>query len=140
MERGLAAGTDARRITSIKAVINHVILEGRAKGLENYFQNLRVPSAFEKTGKELREALSIEEIEKVNQAVLEKNVDVQDIWTILTFSGARVAEISGLHWDNVYLKDNAPHLYIRPNSIRSTKTKSSRRKAPLTGAALEVLK
>lgn len=55
-------------------------------------------------------------------------------------TGAGPSEICGLEKTDVILDAEVPHIWIRPNSIRSLKTKSRERRVPLVGEALEAMR
>ena len=48
-----------------------------------------------------------------------------------------MSEIVGLRVEDVDVTGNIPHLIIRPNKVRSLKTKNSERKVPLIADSLE---
>jgi integrase len=139
IEEGSSPATVMRRISSIKPVIQHIIREQLEEGLKNHFAELPVEELREENEKDKREALTITEIAKVVAKLETKNRDLQDIWVLLTLTGARGNEICGLVWDDVILDHETPHIWIRPNSIPGTKNKT-KRGIPLVGAALETLR
>jgi integrase len=55
-------------------------------------------------------------------------------------TGARLAEIFGLEPEDIKLESEIPHIWIRPREGYSLKTKTSERKIPLVGTALEAFK
>lgn len=120
-----APATVMRRISSIKPVIQHIIREQLEEGLKNHFAELPVEELREENEKERREALTIPEIVNVTSYLEGKNRSLQDIWVLLTLTGARGNEICGMTWDDVILDHETPHIWIRPNSIRGTKTKQN---------------
>jgi len=136
---GKSPSTVMRRISSIKPVIQHIIREQLEDGLRNHFAELPVEELREENEKDKREALTISEITKVIEKLSTKNRELQDLWVLLTLTGARGNEICGLVWDDVVLDHVTPHIWIRPNSIRGTKNKT-KRGIPLVGAALQTLR
>lgn len=62
------------------------------------------------------------------------------IWTVLKYTGARPAEIAGLAVEDVFLNEDAPFIWIRPNALRRLKTESSQRMIPLVGPALDMMR
>lgn len=65
-----------------------------------------------------------------------RSPDLLLIWDILIDTGCRLAEITGLTLDDVHLSAGIPYIDIKPNFIRSIKTKVSIRRVPLKGRAL----
>ncbi|MEP5760883.1 MAG: site-specific integrase [Litoreibacter sp.] len=138
LNEGSSPATVMRRISSIKPIIQHIIREQLEDGLRNHFAELPVEELREENEKEKREALTVLEITKVIDKLGTKNRELQDLWVLLTFTGARGNEICGLAWDDVKLDHETPHILIRPNSIRGTKN-NTKRGIPLIGAALKTL-
>lgn len=138
LDEGSSPATVMRRISSIKPVIQHIIREQLEEDLRNHFAELPVEELREENEKDKREALTLPEISKVISKLETKNRELQDLWVLLTLTGARGNEICGMAWDDVILDHEVPHIWIRPNSIRGTKN-NTKRGIPLVGAALETL-
>lgn len=64
------------------------------------------------------------------------NEEARAVIYLMADTGARVSEITGLQAEDIVLKSDIPHIWIRPNAIRSLKTAQSERQIPLVGAAL----
>lgn len=58
------------------------------------------------------------------------------LWRLLAGTGMRLNEAAGLTSDDIVFDHEVPHVLVRPNSVRSLKTKSSVRSVPLVGDAL----
>lgn len=137
--KGLARGTIKRRINSIRAILNFAKQRFQQTAYVNPFSGLDVPkTALDRRAKDSRLPLTVEEIKRCNPFVMAKNADIADLWTMMTFTGARPRELLGLERQDVDIDHEVPHLIIRPNGIRGVKTDTSVRKVPLVGKALEV--
>lgn len=72
------------------------------------------------------------------------NPEARGIVLALIETGCRPSELCNLRPENILLEDPVPHIHIRtisdPNDPREIKTRSSTRKIPLVGVALEVFK
>jgi integrase len=137
---GLAPNTVRRRITTIKAMLNCYIKDKRlTKEVDNNFNGLSVADPEGRLDRERREALALTDIKACVSHIQSKNVDIQDLWLLQMFTGARPKELSGLLWDDVDLVHATPHILIRANALRRLKTKGSKRAIPLVGVALEAM-
>ena len=136
---GKARSTIRRRIGTMKAVLTFAERRFELKAFKNPFNGLSVPSEDgDVSDKEARLPLSVDEIAKCLPHVRASNSVVSDVWTVLTFTGARPNELRLLRWDEVVLDSEVPHIVIKPNESRRVKTNASRRKVPLIGPALMV--
>ncbi|WP_427450592.1 tyrosine-type recombinase/integrase [Litorimonas sp. WD9-15] len=59
---------------------------------------------------------------------------------VLIETGCRLSELTNIEPKNIRLRDEIPHLRIRPTSDRELKSSSSERDIPLVGIALEAMK
>ena len=66
---------------------------------------------------------------------MEADDDLRWLIAMISDTGMRLAEVAGLHVDDIVLGD-VPYVYVKPHSWRSLKTASSERKIPLIGASL----
>lgn len=62
------------------------------------------------------------------------------IWRILSGTGCRLAEVTGLRLEDVVLESSIPHIRIQWHEARRLKTRSSIRTVPLFGDALNAAK
>ena len=69
-----------------------------------------------------------------------KTTELPLIWRLLSGTGMRLGEASGLTHDDLVLDGETPHVLVRPNSVRGLKTNSSTRSVPLVGDALVAAK
>ena len=123
-----------RTIGTLKAAINHVILE-HDLDMKNVFQALKIKGA----GASNTDRLPVTE-DQLTQLwpAYESNKLASVLFTVLTDTGARLAEITGLEVGDVDLERSI--LFIRPNAHRSLKTKTSTRSLPLSPRAAECLR
>ena len=59
---------------------------------------------------------------------------------VLIETGCRLSELTNIEPKNIRLRDEIPHLRIRPTADRELKSSSSERDIPLVGIALEAMK
>ncbi len=90
---------------------------------------------------EKRSTLSPEEVSALLERRSHMNPELAAILTVLAYTGARVAEITGLCSIDFARGNstNIPHIILQPNALRGLKSHSSRRKVPLLGEALSSL-
>ncbi len=122
----------------IVAVVNFGLREFDLMGkAANPFASMPIPGATSGvtvSAAERRDAMP----DEVAAKVLERLPPVLAlIWRILAGTGCRLAEVTGLRVEDVKLDHSIPHVCIFPNEVRSLKTRSSHRRVPLIGDALE---
>ena len=90
---------------------------------------------------EKRNPLSNDEIALLLGRRSHMNVELASILTLLAYTGARIAEITGLRSNDFIRGDKGgiPHIIIKPNHLRNLKNHSSRRSLPVLGDALKSL-
>lgn len=103
--------------------------------------------SFRNNGGRTRPPFKVEWINKkilANGALAGLNDEARGILLALIETGCRPSEICNLTTDRILIDDAVPHLHIRsvvdPANPREIKTKSSTRRIPLVGVALEVFK
>jgi integrase len=122
-----------RNLGVVKAAINHVLLE-HDLDFRNVFQAIKIKGA----GSSNTDRLPINDEQLATMVPAFASSDVASILLmILTDTGARLAEITGLEAKDVDL--NKAILHIRPNARRGLKTKTSTRSIPLSQRATECL-
>lgn len=131
-----SGATVKRMLNVVKAVVSFGLLEFDLGDKTNPFIGLKVDDQGEREESK-RLPLPADLTEKFRDSL---SGDLKHIMTVLEDTGARVGEIVGLEWDDVFLDHETPHIHIRPNATRGLKTESSNRQVPLAGAALEVFK
>lgn len=107
---------------------------------ENPFRGLKLTGKAHKANR--RQSVPIDIIRSWLEpgALDHMNAQARDILLTLIDTNCRGAEIAGLDEEDIFLTGNIPHIWIRPNRWRSLKTKSSERKMPLVGQALEAIR
>jgi len=130
-ERNLGIATIHRIFASIKAVVGFAIKE---LGLElrNPFAGAYLPPVVPSN----RKPVGITTIRSLQARCYEMNDDLRILLALLTDTGMRLAEATGLHIKDLCLEHPTPHLKLRPHAWRTLKTPSSERKIPLVGASL----
>ncbi|XDZ67905.1 DUF6538 domain-containing protein [Alphaproteobacteria bacterium LSUCC0226] len=129
--KGLSVLSVKRTFITIKAIMNLAITE---HGLEirNPFSSIFMPE--EQPRK--RVSIPVETIRSIQQACYTVDDDMRWLVALISDTGMRLAEATGLHMDDLHLDDAVPYVEIRPHPWRSLKTKVSQRKVPLVGASL----
>ncbi|MDB4254932.1 tyrosine-type recombinase/integrase [bacterium] len=122
-----------RYITVVRAAVNYVVTE-HSLNIPNVFNGLRIKGA----------SASIDDrlpISDQDLAMARPNFDddavANALFITLTDTGARLSEITGLVVQDVDLQERS--ITIRPNGVRTLKTKGSQRTLPLSERALELL-
>ena len=140
VKAGKATGTVKRRVGTIRAILTYVKTTKRLKEFINPFVGLRITNTDGKTAKERRDALTLADIQACVSAISTKNESISDLWVLMMFTGARPKELTGLLWTEVDLEHPTPHIWIKPNRLRTLKTSGSDRKVPLVGVALDIMR
>ncbi|MDC1399469.1 tyrosine-type recombinase/integrase [Yoonia sp.] len=123
-----------RNLGVVKAAVNHVLLE-HDLDLRNVFQAIKIKGAGSSNTDRL--PITDEQLALITPAFASSDV-ASSLLLLLTDTGARLAEITGLEAKDVDL-DKAI-LHIRPNDRRGLKTKTSTRSIPLSQRAAECLR
>ena len=122
-----------RYITVVRAAVNYVITE-HSLNIPNVFNGLRIKGASATVDDRL--PMSDQDL-----AMARPNFDddpvAHALFVALTDTGARLSEITGLEVQDVDLQERS--ITIRPNGVRTLKTKGSQRTLPLSERALELL-
>lgn len=131
--RGLKTGTIQRHLGVLHAVLKAYYLE---EGLPtvNPFSSLPLAGA----GDDAKKAITYtsEELTVLVSECRAKADPLRLALLILTETGARLAEVIGIHRSDLVLDHEVPHLIIQPHPWRSLKNGGSRREIPLIGHAL----
>lgn len=139
-DKGNKIGTIERRITSIKAILNHFVKRFSVMDWSNPFNGIEMPQDDGVAGEVKRQSLSLNDIRKSVPAIQRLNEDARDIWHLMMFSGAGPNELRGLLWSEVDLNHPTPHFEVRGNSKRRLKTGERNRRVPLVGSALTMMR
>ena len=131
-ERKLASSSIKRVFAIIRAVINITIRE----------HGLNCPNAFSGTfipclgDTKKRQPIPIETIIDIQKECYKINDPNRWLIALISDTGMRLAEATGLLTSDFYLDDMIPFVKITPHKSRRLKTKSSERQIPLVGASL----
>ncbi|MDV7144086.1 tyrosine-type recombinase/integrase [Tropicimonas sp. TH_r6] len=135
----LTPATVKRELGMAKAMVNEIIEALRLeRELDNPFR-IKMPAEEIVSGYgEERESLPADVLSAMRAQLLGHcaTPELVLIWRIMTGTGARLGEVTGLEIGDVVLGHEFPHVHLRFNSIRRLKNKSSIRKVPLSSDAL----
>jgi len=131
LDRGLASSSAKRIFASVRVMVNFIICEHGLK-VSNPFLNVFFP---ELNDTKKRNPFSTKEIELLHDKCRSTD-DVRHLVALISDTGVRLAEATGLQVADINIDCPTPYLYIRPNPIRRLKTKQSERQVPLIGASL----
>ncbi|KHA51989.1 DUF6538 domain-containing protein [Sulfitobacter geojensis] len=134
--KGNKTETIKRRINSIRPIFRTISREHALIDRE-IFQAIQIPSFGDDAKARLPYTLS--ELNMIQKECLAKDDDIKWIIALLSDSGIRLSEATGLMTEDVYLDADVPYIAVRPNEARGLKTKGSNRNVPLVGASLWAL-
>ena len=131
IERKLSPMSVRRAFTCIKAIFNFGFAE---YGLDcaNPFARIHMPEAKHKK----RLPISAETIREIQSSCFEIDDDLRWLVALISDTGMRLSEATGLAIEDICLDHEVPHINLRPHSWRRLKTQQSERRIPLVGAAL----
>ncbi len=133
-KKGCKSATVRRRIQSLHAVIESGLIELDAS-TRNPFGRLVIPGEGKDVSK--RQVFEITELREIYGQAVASARDTRLTLPILGETGARLAEIVGLRWEDVDLDEQS--IRITPHEYRRLKTSSSERTVPLVGYALKAI-
>jgi integrase len=130
--RGLSVGSIKRNLTNVRAIINFVSKEHGLPS-NSAFSGVYLGENIEKSK---RYVPSTSELIKLNSKC--KNLDDERRWLLALISdtGMRLAEATGIEKDDVHLDTPIPFVEIKAKHWRRLKTSSSERVIPLVGISL----
>lgn len=128
-----------RELGLLRTVISYGSRELGLLDLTNPFDKLPIEGLSAATGARVAAREKVDPLPaKVASAMRSKLTgDLHLIWRILTGTGCRLGEVTGLRVEDVVLDGPTPHVRIRWHERRRLKTLSSIRSVPLLGDALE---
>ena len=130
--KGMAGSSVSRVISSIRAVMNFAISE-YALDLKNPFVGMYHDRL---AGVSKRLPIPIEDISKVQQQCTSLDDDLRWLVALVSDTGMRLAEVSGLLKTDIILDEGMPFIRVQPHSWRKLKTAGSERDVPLVGVSL----
>ena len=130
--KGMTAASVRRVFGTVKAITNLAI---REYGLTctNVFANVFIPDD-EKTS--VRLPIPDDNLVAIQKECVELDDDVRWLVALISDTGMRLAEATGLLVSDIKLDNEVPHIALRRHSWRSLKTKGSERDIPLVGMSL----
>jgi integrase len=130
------SSTVTRRLSTLKAVINHAITELELN-ISNPFTKITVKDT--SVARDKRQPFTESELDRIWKRIqTHAGEDLRRLWVILWGTGCRLEEVSGIGISEIVLDHEVPHLNITPNAVRGVeKGAASRRLVPLVGLALE---
>ncbi|WP_263389592.1 tyrosine-type recombinase/integrase [Ruegeria marisflavi] len=128
-----------RELGLLRTVISYGALELGLLNFDNPFDRLPIEGLSAATGARVAAREKVEPLPaKIVSAMRSKlSGELQLIWRILTGTGCRLGEVTGLRMEDVELGGQTPCIRIRWHEGRRLKTLSSIRSVPLLGDALE---
>ena len=130
VNKGLSKSSLRRAFSSIKAVINFVILE-HGLTCQNPFTKVYLPN---NDDAKKRHAITEANRLKIQRHCLKTDDDIRWLVSLIMDSWMRLSEAAGLMNSDIYLDNEIPYITVRPHPHRRLKTASSQRKIPLVGS------
>jgi integrase len=127
----LSSASIHRIFSTIKAVVGFAIKE-LGLDLRNPFAGVYLP----RIDASKRQPISKTNIKRLQQECQLMDDDIRHLVALLSHTGMRLAEATGLHIKDLILDGDVPYVIVRPHSWRPLKTKSSERQIPLVGLSL----
>jgi integrase len=131
-EKGLVGSSVGRLLNCLTAIFNFNIQEF-ALTVTNPLSGIYLDK---KAGVKKRQALTLAEINKVQDMCRAENDDIRWLIALISDTGMRLAEAAGLRHDDFDLTGKIPIVQVRTHPWRSLKTESSKRTLPLVGHSL----
>ena len=132
LNEGLAGRSIVRILSTIKAILNFAATE---LGIPNNasFSNLYIDRSL---GRTERQPISLANIRILQEKCFRMNDERRWLVALVSDTGMRLGEASGLLKSDFQLIDGIPVVVIKPHPWRRLKTKNSERIVPLVGWAL----
>ena len=132
LDKGLSISSVQRTFGVVRAVINFAVAE---IGLEitNKFVGIYLPT--QHLGKK-RRPIPIKQVRILQSECIKVDDDIRWLVALISDTGMRLAEATGLLVEDINLSAQIPHVNLRPHAHRPLKTESSTRMIPLVGASL----
>ena len=138
-DKRLRASTVNRYMNDIRALISFAMTEFNLTNMQNPFQRLAARTEAHVRAK--REPIDDALLLEMNQRMTSHaRPDLKNIWNILSNTGCRLGEVTGLLVSDVDLNTPIPYINLVFHPHRRLKTQGSIRKVPLVGEAFEAVK
>lgn len=121
-----APETQRKRLGSISRLLTWAYKEYSMESMNNPFNQMSLVAT---KPPKVRQPLTIEEHNKLIDICIEKGDERRIALAVISLTGARLSEITGLLIKDIHLKDKA--IDIWENETRTLKTKNSRRSVPI---------
>ena len=132
LEKGLSISSVQRTFGVVRAVTNFAIAE-LGLGIQNNFIGIYLPTIH--LG-EKRRPIPTDKLIKLQKQCLAMDDDIRWLVALISDTGMRLAEASGLLIEDINLQAPTPYINLRPHSHRPLKTHASTRHIPLIGVSL----
>lgn len=132
IKRDLSTASIRRVLATVRAAINFASSE-HGIDCQNPFSNTYVPTV---GVRRKRLPIPIPTILSVQQLCMAQNDNRRWLIALISDSGMRLAEATGLIATDIHLDDPIPYVDLVPHKWRPLKTSTSTRKIPLVGASL----
>ena len=132
LKKGLTTNSVKRNFATIRSVINLSIQE-HGLDCKNAFSKVFLPDLDDA---KRRKPIPTDIIRNIQQECLYIDDEARWLVALISDTGMRLSEATGLHIDDIKLDCEIPHIDLKPHSWRTLKTKGSKRQIPLVGASL----
>ena len=130
--KGLSLGSVKRIFGSVRSIINLVMREYGIEG-SNAFAKTYMP---ERDDSQDRQPVPQDKLIILHKACQETDDEMRWLLALISDTGMRLSEATGLANGDIVLGVDLPHINVRPHPWRRLKTKGSERLVPLVGASL----
>jgi integrase len=132
LKKGLTTNSVKRNFASIRSVINLSIQE-HGLDCKNAFSKVFLPDLDDA---KKRQPIPTDIIRNIQQECMSLDDEARWLVALISDTGMRLSEATGLHIDDIKLDCEIPHIDLKPHAWRGLKTKGSQRHIPLVGASL----
>jgi len=132
LHRGLSQATIKRNLAIIRSIWNFAARE-HGISLANPFANMNYGNA---SGPITRLPIPLSSIRQIQQQCININDDIRWLIGIISDSGMRLSEATGLVISDIHLSAAIPYISVKEHAWRQLKTSSSTRDIPLIGMSL----
>ena len=131
-EKGLCSSSVKRTFASIRSIVNLSIKE-YGLSCDNAFAQTFIPDRNDATK---RLPIPIDRLRLIQNTCRKTDDDLRWLIALISDTGMRLAEASGLLKADIQLDHDIPHISLKPHAWRQLKTANSERVIPLVGASL----
>ena len=131
-EKGLSSSSVKRTFASIRSIMNLSIKE-YGLSCDNAFAQTFIPDRNDVTK---RLPIPIDRLRLIQDTCRKTDDDLRWLIALISDTGTRLAEASGLLKADIQLEHDIPHISLKPHAWRQLKTANSERVIPLVGASL----